>query len=55
MQDTKFIHAIHDIIDVPSDTNTPLTLFFKKGEVYSHFEGLTPIEMIIYDIQQARK
>ncbi|HFQ62166.1 MAG TPA: hypothetical protein ENK39_07720 [Epsilonproteobacteria bacterium] len=55
MQDTKFIHAIHDIINVHPDTATPLTLLFKKGEVYSHFEGPTPIEMILYDIQQARK
>jgi len=55
MQDTKFIHAIYDLIDINSDSETPLTLLFKEGEIYSHFEGLAPIEMIVSDIQQAIK
>jgi thiol-disulfide isomerase/thioredoxin len=53
MQDTKFIHAIHDIINI--NTESPLILIIKEGEIYSHFEGLTPIEMILYDVQQAIK
>ncbi|HHD79917.1 MAG TPA: hypothetical protein ENK98_09865 [Epsilonproteobacteria bacterium] len=55
MQDTKFIGAIYDSIDINSDTHTPLAILFVEGEMYSHFEGLTPIEMILSDVQQAIK
>jgi len=54
-QDTKFINAIYDSINVNPNANKPLTILFKNGVVYSYFEGLTPVEMIVYDIQQAIK
>jgi len=33
----------------------PLTIIYKNGKYYSHFEGATPIEMLNYDILQTTK
>ena len=33
----------------------PLTIIYKGGQYYSHFDGITPMEMINHDITQANK
>lgn len=33
----------------------PLTAIFVNGEYFTHYEGTVPVEMIEYDIQQAKK
>jgi len=50
----NFIHAIQSNFDITTKT-LPLTLIYKNGNYYSHFEGLAPIEMINHEIQQAIK
>lgn len=47
----KFAHAIYHSLDI--HTSLPLSIIYKHGKYYSHFEGVTPVEMITYDIQQA--
>jgi hypothetical protein len=37
------------------EKHMPLTIIYKNGKYYSHFEGATPIEMINHDILQTIK
>jgi len=42
-------------LDLPENFSIPLTVMYVKGEYFTHYEGAVPVEMIEYDIQQAKK
>ena len=42
-------------LDIAKDFQLPLTILYKNGKYYTHYEGATPIEMIEYDIKKAMK
>jgi thiol-disulfide isomerase/thioredoxin len=50
----NFTRAVQHSLDVTTDIS-PLSVIYKNGDYYNHFEGLAPIEMINHDIQQAIK
>jgi len=40
-------------LKLPKDLPLPLTILFKGGHYYSHYEGAVPVEMLEYDIKNA--
>ena len=42
-------------LQLPKNFSLPLTIVYKRGKYYTHYEGSVPIEMIDHDIQQAIK
>jgi thiol-disulfide isomerase/thioredoxin len=40
-------------LTLPEAFPIPLTVIYLEGEYYTHYEGIVPIEMIRYDIDQA--
>ena len=40
-------------LHLPEDLPLPLTILFKGGHYYSHYEGAVPVEMLEYDIKNA--
>lgn len=42
-------------LDLPENFSIPLTVMYVNGEYFTHYEGSVPVEMIEYDIQQAKK
>lgn len=54
-QDKKndtLISELFSSLDLNKNISLPLTVIYKDGNYYSHFEGAIPIEMIDHDIQQ---
>lgn len=58
ISNTKENAAVHALatekLQLPADHPLPLTILFKKGHYYSHYEGAVPVEMLEYDINNAR-
>ena len=50
----NFTRAVQHSLNMTTDIS-PLSVIYKNGDYYNHFEGLAPIEMINHDIQQAIK
>lgn len=48
---SKIMGELH----LPENLPTPLTVIYKDGNYYTHYEGAVPVEMIDHDIQQAIK
>ncbi len=46
------ISELFSSLEIEKNTTLPLTVIYKDGNYYSHFEGAVPIEMINHDIQQ---
>ena len=42
-------------LNVDSNFSIPLSIMYVEGNYFTHYEGIVPIEMIEYDIQQAQK
>ena len=42
-------------LNIEKGFNIPLTIIYSEGRYVGHYNGLTPIEMIDFDIQQALK
>ncbi len=42
-------------LQLPENFPLPLTVIYKDGNYYTHYEGAVPIEMIDHDIQEAIK
>lgn len=40
-------------LNVEENTSEPLSIIYKDGAYFSHFEGAAPIEMLTYDVQKA--
>ena len=42
-------------LDLDENFSIPLTVIYVNGDYFTHYEGTVPVEMIEYDIQQAKK
>lgn len=50
-----FAAKIANSLLLPENFSIPLTIIYIKGKYFTHYEGTVPVEMIEYDIQQAKK
>lgn len=50
-----FANQLAITLDLPENFSIPLTVMYVNGEYFTHYEGSVPVEMIEYDIQQAKK
>jgi thiol-disulfide isomerase/thioredoxin len=54
-QNDTFAAEVVKTLQLPENFPIPLTVIYKDGNYYTHYEGAVPIEMIEYDIQEAIK
>jgi len=54
-ENMHFSKALHQSLGMDKNISQPLTVIYRYGQYYSHFEGLVPIEMLVHDIQEAIK
>jgi thiol-disulfide isomerase/thioredoxin len=50
-----FANLLAYTLHLPNNFSIPLTVMYVKGEYFTHYEGSVPVEMIEYDIQEAKK
>ncbi|MBT8348688.1 MAG: TlpA family protein disulfide reductase [Sulfurovum sp.] len=50
-----FANLLATTLHLPKNFSIPLTVIYLEGEYFTHYEGVVPVEMIEYDIQQAKK
>lgn len=50
-----FTAFVAQTLHLPNNFSIPLTIMYVKGKYFTHYEGATPIEMIEYDIEEAKK
>lgn len=50
-----FANLLASTLHLPKNFSIPLTVIYVEGEYFTHYEGAVPVEMIEYDIQQAKK
>ncbi len=50
-----FASLLAQTLHLPENFSIPLTVMYVEGEYFTHYEGVVPVEMIEYDIQQAKK
>lgn len=50
-----FSARIANTLLLTENFSIPLTIIYVKGKYFTHYEGTVPVEMIEYDIQQAKK
>jgi len=46
---------VAEALKLDANFTLPLTILYKDGDYYTHYEGMVPIEMIDHDIQTALK
>ena len=54
-QNNAFAAAETKALQLPKNFPLPLTILYKAGNYYIHYEGAVPVEMIEHDIQEAMK
>ena len=54
-QNDAFAAKVAKDLHLPENYDTPLTVIYKNGNYYTHYEGAVPVEMIDHDIQEAIK
>lgn len=50
-----FATLLASTLHMPENFDIPLTVIYVEGKYFTHYEGVVPVEMIEYDIQQAKK
>ena len=50
-----FANLLATTLHLPKNFSIPLTVIYVEGKYFTHYEGSVPVEMIEYDIQQAKK
>ena len=50
---TQFMQTIKKILEIKEKLTLPLSILYKNGNYYIHYEGSTPIEMLEHNIHQA--
>ena len=50
-----FANLLATTLHLPKNFSIPLTVMYVEGKYFTHYEGSVPVEMIEYDIQQAKK
>lgn len=51
----SFTERLANELHLDEDFSIPLSVIYVDGEYFTHYEGSVPVEMIEYDIQQAKK
>jgi len=54
-QNDTFAKELLKDLNIAEKFQLPLTILYKNGKYYAHYEGATPIEMIEHDIKKAMK
>jgi len=52
-QNDAFAAAVTKALQLPKNFSLPLTILYKAGNYYIHYEGAVPVEMVEHDIQEA--
>ena len=55
VQNDAFTTLLVRTLSLPKNFTIPLSVMYVDGQYFTHYEGLVPIEMIEYDIAQAKK
>ena len=55
IQNDAFATLLAATLSLPNNFSIPLSIMYVNGQYFTHYEGLVPIEMIEYDIKQAKK
>lgn len=55
IQNDAFTTLLAATLSLPKNFSIPLSIMYVNGQYFTHYEGLVPIEMIEYDIEQAKK
>ena len=55
VQNDAFATLLAATLSLPKNFSVPLSIMYVDGQYFTHYEGLVPIEMIEYDIEQAKK
>jgi len=50
-----FTKRVTASLGLPENFTIPLTILYVEGKYFTHYEGNVPVEMIEYDIEQAKK
>jgi thiol-disulfide isomerase/thioredoxin len=50
-----FAYLLVQELHLDENFSIPLTVIYVDGAYFTHYEGIVPVEMIEYDIQQAKK
>jgi thiol-disulfide isomerase/thioredoxin len=54
-ENDAFSNLLASTLHLPENFSIPLTVMYVEGEYFTHYEGIVPVEMIEYDIQQAKQ
>jgi len=54
-QNDAFFSKVIKELHLSEDVSLPLTVIYKDGDYYTHYEGAVPVEMIDHDIRQVIK
>jgi thiol-disulfide isomerase/thioredoxin len=54
-ENDAFSNLLASTLQLPENFSIPLTVMYVEGEYFTHYEGIVPVEMIEYDIQQAKQ
>lgn len=54
-QNDLFASKVAEALQLPENFSIPLTVIYKDGNYYTHYEGAVPVEMIDHDVQEAIK
>lgn len=54
-QNDTFATELLKCLNIAENFQLPLTILYKNGKYYTHYEGAVPIEMIEYDLNNAMK
>ncbi|HEC45532.1 MAG TPA: TlpA family protein disulfide reductase [Epsilonproteobacteria bacterium] len=54
-QNDTFAIELLKCLNIAENFQLPLTILYKNGKYYAHYEGAVPIEMIEHDIKKAMK
>ncbi|PHS38893.1 MAG: hypothetical protein COB07_02440 [Sulfurovum sp.] len=50
-----FATLLANTLQEPENFDIPLTAIYVNGQYFTHYEGVVPVEMIEYDLEQAKK
>jgi len=50
-----FSSLLASTLQEPENFDIPLTAIYVNGQYFTHYEGVVPVEMIEYDLKQAKK
>ncbi len=52
-ENEHFVQTIMKVLEIKEKLTLPLTILYKEGNYYIHYEGPTPVEMIEHNIEEA--